>query len=43
MTILVSYGEIALKGRYVRNRLEKQLAGHIVHQLKRAGYPDAEV
>ncbi len=43
MTILVSYGEIALKGRYVRNRLEKQLAGHIAHQLKRAGYPDAEV
>ena len=43
MTILVSYGEIALKGRYVRNRLEKQLAGHIAHQLKRAGYPNAEV
>ncbi len=43
MTILVSYGEIALKGRYVRNRLEKQLAGHIKHQLRRAGYPDAEI
>jgi thiamine biosynthesis protein ThiI len=43
LTILVSYGEIALKGRYVRNRLEKQLAGHIVHQLKRAGYPDAKI
>ena len=43
MTILVSYGEIALKGRYVRNRLEKQLAGQIKHQLKRAGYPEAEV
>ena len=43
MTILVSYGEIALKGRYVRNRLEKQLASHIKHQLMRAGYPDAEV
>jgi len=43
LTILVSYSEIALKGRYVRNQLEKQLAGHIKHQLKRAGYPDAEV
>jgi len=43
LTILVSYGEIALKGRYVRNRLEKLLAEQIAHQLKRAGYPDAEV
>ena len=43
MTILVSYSEIALKGRYVRNQLEKQLAGHIKHQLRRAGYTDAEV
>ncbi len=43
MTILVSYSEIALKGRYVRNQLERQLTGHIKHQLKRAGYPDAEV
>ncbi len=43
MTILVSYSEIALKGRYVRNQLEKQLVGHIKHQLRRAGYPDAEV
>lgn len=43
MTILVSYGEIALKGRYVRNRLERQLAGHIAFQLKRAGYPDLDV
>jgi len=43
LTILVSYGEIALKGRYVRSRLERQLAGHIAHQLKRAGYPDVEV
>ena len=43
MTILVSYGEIALKGRYVRNRLERQLADQIAHQLKRAGYPDAMV
>lgn len=43
MTILVSYSEIALKGRYVRNQLERQLAGHIKHQLRRAGHPDAEV
>ncbi len=43
MTILVSYSEIALKGRYVRNQLERQLVGHIKHQLRRAGYPDAEV
>jgi len=43
LTILVSYGEIALKGRYVRNRLEKQLADQIKHQLRRAGYPEAEV
>jgi thiamine biosynthesis protein ThiI len=43
LTILVSYGEIALKGRYVRNRLEKLLAEQIAHQLKRAGYPIAEV
>jgi thiamine biosynthesis protein ThiI len=43
LTILVSYGEIALKGSYVRNRLEKQLAGHIAHQLKRAGYRGVKV
>lgn len=43
MTILVSYSEIALKGRYVRNQLERQLVGHIKHQLRKAGYPDAEV
>ncbi len=43
MTILVSYSEIALKGRYVRSQLEKQLVGHIKHQLKRAGYTDSEV
>jgi len=43
LTILVSYSEIALKGRYVRSQLEKQLVGHIKHQLKRAGYTDSEV
>ena len=43
MTILVSYSEIALKGRYVRSQLERQLVGHIKHQLRRAGYPDSEV
>jgi thiamine biosynthesis protein ThiI len=43
LTILASYSEIALKGRYVRSQLEKQLVGHIKHQLRRAGYPDSEV
>ena len=43
MTILVSYGEIALKGRYVRNRLEKILVRHIAFQLKRQGYLDPKV
>ena len=43
MTILASYSEIALKGRYVRNRLERMLAGHIKHQLQRQGYQDPQV
>lgn len=38
MTILVSYGEIALKGRYVRGRLERSLVSHIDFMLKRHGY-----
>ncbi|MBN2336120.1 tRNA 4-thiouridine(8) synthase ThiI [Candidatus Bathyarchaeota archaeon] len=38
MTILASYSEIALKGRYVRSRLEKQLAAQIEHTLKKEGY-----
>ena len=43
MTILVSYGEIALKGRYVRNRLERTLAEQIKYSLNRQGYTEAEV
>lgn len=42
MTILVSYSEIALKSRYVRNNLEKSLAQDIVNILRKKGYADAE-
>lgn len=42
MTILVSYSEIALKSRYVRNHLERSLAQDIVNLLRRHGYEDAE-
>ncbi|MCJ7732733.1 tRNA 4-thiouridine(8) synthase ThiI [Candidatus Bathyarchaeota archaeon] len=38
MTILVSYSEIALKSRYVRNQLEKSLAQDIVSLLRKRGY-----
>ncbi len=38
MTILVSYSEIALKSRYVRNQLEKSLAQDIVSLLRKHGY-----
>ena len=41
MTILVSYSEIALKSRYVRNNLEKSLAQDIVNILRKKGYEDA--
>jgi len=42
LTILVSYSEIALKSRYVRNHLERSLAQDIVNLLRRHGYEDAE-
>ncbi len=42
MTILVSYSEIALKSRYVRNNLERSLAQDIVNILKKNGYEEAE-
>ena len=42
-TILVAYGEIALKSRYVRSQLEKSLAGNIENILKRNGYEDFQV
>ena len=42
LTILVSYSEIALKSRYVRNNLEKSLAQDIVNILRKNGYADAE-
>jgi thiamine biosynthesis protein ThiI len=38
LTILVSYSEIALKSRYVRNQLEKSLAQDIVSLLRKHGY-----
>jgi len=38
LTILVSYSEIALKSRYVRNQLEKSLAQDIVNILRKNGY-----
>lgn len=37
-TILVAYGEIALKSRRVRRRLEKMLANHIEVALRRRGF-----
>jgi thiamine biosynthesis protein ThiI len=43
LTILVSYGEIALKGKYVRSRLERMLSEQIRYSLKREGFTDAEV
>ena len=42
MTILVSYSEIALKSRYVRNNLERSLAQDIVNLLRKHGYENAE-
>ena len=42
LTILVSYSEIALKSRYVRNNLERSLAQDIVNILKKNGYEEAE-
>ena len=42
MTILVSYSEIALKSRYVRNQLERSLAQDIVNLLRKHGYENAE-
>jgi thiamine biosynthesis protein ThiI len=38
LTILVSYSEIALKSRFVRNHLEKSLAQDIVNLLRKNGY-----
>jgi thiamine biosynthesis protein ThiI len=38
LTILVSYSEIALKSRYVRNQLEKSLSQDIINLLKKNGY-----
>jgi len=42
LTILVSYSEIALKSRYVRNQLERSLAQDIVNLLRKHGYENAE-
>ena len=43
MTILVAYGEIALKSRYVRNRLERILCDQISTILKKNGYKNFTV
>ncbi|MGQ9680844.1 MAG: tRNA uracil 4-sulfurtransferase ThiI [Candidatus Bathyarchaeia archaeon] len=37
-TILVAYGELALKSSYVRRSLERRLASHISYHLKHNGY-----
>ncbi len=42
-TILVAYGEIALKSRYVRTQLEKSLMTDIDNILKRNGYEDFQI
>lgn len=38
MTILVAYGEIALKGEYVRRSLEMTLCGQLEYMLDREGF-----
>jgi thiamine biosynthesis protein ThiI len=43
LTILVAYSEIALKGNYIRRRLESTLVEQIRFQLKRNGYEDFKV
>jgi len=43
LTILVAYGEIALKSRYVRNRLEGILCNQISAILKKNGYKNFTV
>jgi thiamine biosynthesis protein ThiI len=43
LTILVSYSEIALKSRYVRNQLEKSLSQDIVNILRKHGYENPAV
>ena len=41
LTILVAYGEIALKSRRVRGGLERLLARQIEERLRRSGFPNA--
>mgnify|MGYP006297444607 CR=1 FL=1 len=43
VTILVSYGEIALKGKYVRRRLERKLGEDIKKMVESAGYPEPDI
>ncbi|MBS7620405.1 tRNA 4-thiouridine(8) synthase ThiI [Candidatus Bathyarchaeota archaeon] len=42
-TILVAYGELALKSDYVRRSLERRLASNISYHLRRNGYNGAAV
>ncbi len=42
-TLLVAYGEIALKSRSVRGRLERLLARQIEYSLRRKGHTNARV
>jgi thiamine biosynthesis protein ThiI len=43
LTILVAYSEIALKGKYVRRKLESALVYQIRYQLERNGYTNSSV
>ncbi|MHA2394960.1 MAG: hypothetical protein ACXAEX_23780, partial [Promethearchaeota archaeon] len=43
MTILVAYSEIALKGKFVRRKLEATLVNQIRFQLERNGYMNSTV
>ncbi len=43
MTILVSYGEIALKGNYVRRKLEHELMNNIQIMVKAGGFPEPDI
>jgi thiamine biosynthesis protein ThiI len=43
VTILASYSEIALKGKYVRRRLERKLGNDIKKMVIAAGYPEPDI
>jgi thiamine biosynthesis protein ThiI len=41
--VLVRYGEVTLKGFYVRSRMERLLAKHVEFRLRRCGFNDFDV